>query len=742
MELSRQKWLLGSGMGKCAFALTCAVLSLLVFAWQPTNGEPARPIPASGAPSMHQAVSSSAQESPFLAVGSPFALAGGALTLTVSGTPGAFVRVVESQVPVELHRGLSGIQFYKTGTENTLATGAISENGIFTTTLPISAQAPLGAIFYVQAISKLNGKALFSNAVAYRVQEAPPAGARKTQSMAVTPDGTLAYVADNLDGVVSVVDAVNDTKLTDLPVTVGAGDVPYRPVRIAVDPEGRHAFVSNVAASTIAVIDTATSSVSAQIPVPRGCRGIGFDFRNGKDLIYVANETQNSVLVFKEAPVGTFTAVGSIAMQTYAPGPLLVLPDGRLVVGTRARNNLEFLAPDTSGGSQTLGITPLPGTPYELGWDGSSVLVSTFAVQAGGSPGTNRVLRVSPASHRVTKTMFDNLGTDYRSMAVLPALAGTHPLIVLGASGTGTVIVADGSTQAVLANIELTGGFPDATPQDVAIINDAASQPYKIYVLDLFRETVRPIILSGGPPYTVGAEIPLAWSGKVRVPLTGDLSDADNGEWRFREVATLGGTAFKPNPVTCNTCHTDGASDNSQRHEIQVPAPWGTDVTAPYFWDGHVPTLVNLVAGALKKNNETGNPPAPGSAPGLLNYLSAHQPPSSIYLAQDGTMTPDQQAGKAIFEGVAHCSQCHAAPAFIPPLGNPPTIKAGIGTGLAPANVPSLRGAWATAPYLHDGSALTLMDVLTINPSDVHGQDAAPLTDTQRQQLVEYLQTL
>src|SRR6185437_14071217 len=303
MELLRQKWLLGSGMGKCAFALTCAVLSLLAFAWQPTNGQPASSVPAAGTPSARPAASASAQESPFLAVSSPFALAGGTLTLTVTGTPGASVRLVESQVPAEIHRGRSGIQFYETGTENTLASGTISEDGIFTATVPIAAQAQLGAIFYAQAISRLNGKTMYGNAVAYRVQATLPAGARKTQSMAATPDGTRAYIADNLDGVVSVVDAVNDTKLTDLPITVGAGDVPYRPVRIAVDPEGRHAFVSNVAASTISVIDTATSSVSAQIPVPRGCRGIGFDFRNGTDLIYVANETQNAVLVFEEAPV-------------------------------------------------------------------------------------------------------------------------------------------------------------------------------------------------------------------------------------------------------------------------------------------------------------------------------------------------------------------------------------------------------------------------------------------------------
>ncbi len=105
-------------------------------------------------------------------------------------------------------------------------------------------------------------------------------------------------------------------------------------------------------------------------------------------------------------------------------------------------------------------------------------------------------------------------------------------------------------------------------------------------------------------------------------------------------------------------------------------------------------------------------------------------------------MTSDQIAGEAIFNGAAGCPACHAAPTFIPPAGAPLTITNGIGTGLAPANVPSLRGLWATAPYLSEGQATTVMDVLTINPSDAHGQATANLTPTQKQQLVDYLLTL
>ncbi len=46
------------------------------------------------------------------------------------------------------------------------------------------------------------------------------------------------------------------------------------------------------------------------------------------------------------------------------------------------------------------------------------------------------------------------------------------------------------------------------------------------------------------------------------------------------------------------------------------------------------------------------------------------------------------------------------------------------------------------APYFHDGSAKRLGEVFTAKPGDIHQQQTATLTATQRRQLVAYLQTL
>ncbi len=65
----------------------------------------------------------------------------------------------------------------------------------------------------------------------------------------------------------------------------------------------------------------------------------------------------------------------------------------------------------------------------------------------------------------------------------------------------------------------------------------------------------------------------------------------------------------------------------------------------------------------------------------------------------------------------------------------------GVGTGLLSANVPTLLGVWASAPYLLSGDATTLEDVLTMNVGDLHGT-TSQLTAAERAQLVAFLRTL
>jgi YVTN family beta-propeller protein len=671
-----------------------------------------------------------------LATPDPFLTPGDDLQLLIeNGRPGARFVALASSTPAAVDTSGLGRLYLAPGTFEALGSGIVGADGTASQQLPPPATLAPGDRLYVQLL-EIGDTRVLSNAVAFRLQDAAPGGQRASRALAVTPDGRRAYVVHQVDGSVSVIDARTDTLVRELPVTTGARSVPHRPVDVAVSPDGAHAFVLSATADFMTVIETATDSVVAEVAVPRGSRRVAFDFRGPERYVYVTNETVNAVLVLREIAPGRYARLPDLRTRGRMPGALLVLPDGRLVVGHRVLGELELIDPAAPPASRTLAREAVDGVPQDLslGADGM-IRVATFVLSGQlGIEGFNRVLRVDPATLTVLGNAWEDLGTDYKAVATATGFGA------VAATGSGVVLVGDGS-DTLLDVVELAPGQPPATPEDVAFVSAPDGSPERLYVLDFFRETIRPVTLTSGPPFELGAEIPLAWSGAPRVPFTAQTSDAEDGLYLFLSVGLVGGDAQQPNRVTCQSCHTDGVSDNLLRG-VQVPPMWGLPDTGPWGRTGGRAVLADVVAGAINRHNESGAPPVVENAEALFDaWLAVFDPPESLYLQADGSLGADAAAGRTIFENVG-CTECHAAPLFIPPPENPPTIEEGIGTGLAPANVPSLRGAWSSAPYLHDGSRSTLREVLVGDPADGHGLLTAGLTETELRQLIAWLLTL
>lgn len=675
-----------------------------------------------------------------LGIATPFVVLGSPAEFTLGGPPDAAYSVYVAAQPAEIAFGALGVLFLQPGTIVPAGAGRLSAAG--TASLPVAlpgGPALDGAVLYAQALVTAAGESRLTNAVPFRLQSAAAAGGRAPRSLAVTADGAKAYVAHQADGTVSVVDLIAGVKVADLPVGPAARGVPYRPLDVAIDPEGRHAFVVNAAAAALAVVDVASDSIAGQIPVPRGCRRIAFDFAGGARRIYVTNEIVNAVLVFDEATPGVFTALAPLPLQGAGPGPLAVLPDGTLAVGHRATLELELVDPGAGPGGGTLARIPLGTQPLDVAVAGGEALVPTFKPSTTpGMNGFNLLWRVDLAARQVSGWLFANAGTDYNDAA-----ASGATVAVVG-SGSGTLVIGDLATGDVLDRVDLVpgGGEPHGTPQAVAL-GPPAGAPARAYVVDQFRETLRAVDLAATPPFALGAEIALAHSGQPRVPLTGDLSAFESGEYLMRSGHFFNATAANPNSVTCQTCHTDGASDNVTRLSGRQPqALFNLANTAPYNWQGNSADLLALIRGAFAVHGEVGGPIADSADLRLLGFFQAFAPPASIHRLPGGAPSPQAQAGKALFDGTGQCTSCHAAPQFLPPAGQPLTIAAGVGTGLAPINVSSLRGVWATAPYFHDGSAKRLGDVFAAKPGDVHSTLTAGFSAEQIEALVAYLNSL
>ncbi|MCP4313574.1 MAG: c-type cytochrome [Bacteroidetes bacterium] len=120
-------------------------------------------------------------------------------------------------------------------------------------------------------------------------------------------------------------------------------------------------------------------------------------------------------------------------------------------------------------------------------------------------------------------------------------------------------------------------------------------------------------------------------------------------------------------------------------------------------------------------------------------YLSSLHPLSSPMLI-NGELSDAAIRGETVFRE-SGCADCHNGTHFT----NMKKYNVGTGDGRENGRLfdtPALNEAWRNSPYLYDGRALTLKEVITIfNKSDQHGR-TSNLSDQEVKDLEEYLESL
>lgn len=219
--------------------------------------------------------------------------------------------------------------------------------------------------------------------------------------------------------------------------------------------------------------------------------------------------------------------------------------------------------------------------------------------------------------------------------------------------------------------------------------------------------------------------VSLGGIGATMLPGAADVRDTGHALFHFTTSAGL----------ACASCHPEGGDDGRVWHFLPLgrrrtpPLRGATTDTAPFHWDGDQVDLSHLVGDVFVRRMS--GPAIPPSAVELLAHWIDHLPVPRTRAVSD----PDAVArGRALFEGVAACADCHAGAA----LTNNDTVDVGTGGRF---QVPHLRGLAARAPYLHDGRAATLEARLMLGDDDRHGR-VRGLTAPQRQDLLRYLESL
>ncbi len=131
---------------------------------------------------------------------------------------------------------------------------------------------------------------------------------------------------------------------------------------------------------------------------------------------------------------------------------------------------------------------------------------------------------------------------------------------------------------------------------------------------------------------------------------------------------------------------------------------------------------------------------SPAEATLIDEFLKNMQPVTSPFRNRDGSLTQSAVRGETLFKK-AGCIGCHP-----PPLYTDGQIR-NVGTGVSHEkhqtfDTPSLVELWRTAPYLHDGRALTVREAITeFNHGHLRGNTAL-LSESELDELVEFLLSL
>lgn len=126
----------------------------------------------------------------------------------------------------------------------------------------------------------------------------------------------------------------------------------------------------------------------------------------------------------------------------------------------------------------------------------------------------------------------------------------------------------------------------------------------------------------------------------------------------------------------------------------------------------------------------------------LDEYLKSISPDPSPYLVQ-GKLSPAAQRGeKLFFREAIGCAECHKPPLFTDMKFHNVGTRSRYDKPADRFDTPTLVEIWRSAPYLHDGSAATIRDVITTRNAEGEHGNVENLSPSEVDDLVEYVLSL
>ncbi|XVJ70592.1 MAG: DUF1929 domain-containing protein [Rhizobacter sp.] len=586
---------------------------------------------------------------------------------------------------------------------------------------------------------------------------------------------------------ITAFDAVTRAKLGE--VTVGVA-----PRSIAVAPNGL-LWVSNKDSATVSVVDPASRTVVRTIALPRASQPFGVAMSPTAAQAFVVLEATGQVLKFDAgtyAQTGS-ASVGANARHVSVAADGVAVYVSRFITPPLPGEGTATVSTPASAGGEVVQLTASSmatlrtivlkhsdkpdaesqgrGIPNYLAAatispDGTQAYVPSKQdnIKRGSlrdSSALNFQSTVRAISSRLVLTGA-NAGTEDLARRVDHDNASLASAVVYEKRGTLLFVALETSREVAVVDahsgVQLVRFDVGRAPQGLALSNDGTT----LFVNNFMDRTVgvydlKPLLNQG--LYNVPVLANLAAVATERLPANVLL-----GKQHFYDARDV--RLARDRYMSCASCHNDGGQDGrvwdlthageGLRNTISLRGRagsqgrlhWSANFNEVQDFEAQIRALAGG-AGLMTDaqfNTGTRNQPLGDNKTGVssdLDALAAYVAslstfPPSPRRNTDGSLTTEAVQGKTIFQ--AQCLACHGSAAFTQSasvaLQNVGTLKPSSGQRLYAAltgiDAPTLRDAWATGPYLHDGSAPTLSAAIS-----AHTQ--LSLTATQVSQLASYV---
>jgi YVTN family beta-propeller protein/VCBS repeat-containing protein len=167
-------------------------------------------------------------------------------------------------------------------------------------------------------------------------------------AVAVSPDNSRVYVAGN--NTVTVINTATNT-VVGSPITTGGG----QSYGIAVSPNGTRVYITQTGNNRVVVLNTATNTVVTTVAVGSVPGGVAVSADNSR--VYVANYSGNTVSVINTA---TNTVVGSPIAVGANPFGIAVNTDGRVYVANAGSGTVSVINTTANNAVTTVAVGTQP----------------------------------------------------------------------------------------------------------------------------------------------------------------------------------------------------------------------------------------------------------------------------------------------------------------------------------------------------------------------------------------------